>query len=192
LDGISADARPETTIASRVRAGQQVSDHSPGETIRVRLALDRRLPAEGGVIMAMNRKERIWGRAYWALPFALLLCALSFATSAPPALANHFFDATLVSWSPHGNAPRDGRTTFTAMQLQDGEKARFLARNQGTTWLFVKSTGKTVAVTRNAFFASARKDPAHFLLNGIRWAWRTSHGERVRLAQVVTGSYQNP
>ena len=142
--------------------------------------------------MAMDRKERILARTWMLLPLALLLCAVIFAASAPPASANRFFDATLVSWSPHGNAPRDGKTTFKAMQLQDGAKARFLAHNQRTTWRFVKSTGKTVIVTRNTFFASARKDPAHFLLNGIRWAWRTSHGERVRFAQVVTGSYQNP
>jgi len=142
--------------------------------------------------VAKNRRERVLARTRWAAPFALVLCALIFGASAPVASANHFYDSTLVSWSPHGNAPKSGRTTFRAMQLQDGARARFVASNQHTKWRFATSAGKVVAVSRNAFFSSARKKPAHFLLNGIKWAWRTSQGKRYRFAQVVTGSYQNP
>ena len=142
--------------------------------------------------MTKNRIDRAPARRRWAAPFALVFSALILGVFAPAALANHFYDSTLVSWSPQGNAPRIGTTTFKAMQLQDGVTARFLAGNQRTKWRFVNSAGKASAVSRNAFFASAKKKPAHFLLNGITWAWRMSHGERVRFAQVVTGSYQNP
>lgn len=141
--------------------------------------------------MAKNRRARVPARTRWAAPSALVLCALIFGVFAPVASANHFYDSTLVSWSPHGNAPQSGRTTFRAMQLQDGVTARFVAGNQHTKWRFVTSAGMVKVVTRNAFFWSARKKPAHFLLNGITWAWRTSQGERYRFAQVVTGSYQN-
>jgi hypothetical protein len=136
------------------------------------------------------RRDRAHGR--WGAPLALVLCALIFGAWAPAALANHFYDATLVSWSPHGDAPSGGTTTFKAMQLQDGLTARFVASNQRTRWRFVSSTGKVASVSRNAFFSSARKKPAHFLLNGITWAWKTTQGQRHRFAQVVTGSYQNP
>ena len=142
--------------------------------------------------MAKNRRERVLARTRWAAPFTLVLCALSFGALAPVASANHFYDSTLVSWSPHGDAPKSGSTTFKAMQLQDGAKARFVASNQRTKWRFATSAGKVETVSRNAFFSSARKNPAHFLLNGITWTWRTSQGKRYRFAQVVTGSYQNP
>lgn len=142
--------------------------------------------------MTRHRIEQAPARRRWAAPFALVFTALVLGAFAPAALANHFYDSTLVSWSPQGNAPRIGTTTFKAIQLQDGVTARFLAGNQRTKWRFVNSAGKVSAVSRNAFFSYARKKPAHFLLNGITWAWRMSHGERVRFAQVVTGSYQNP
>ena len=142
--------------------------------------------------MAEKRKEQVLARMRWAAPLALVLCALIFGASAPVASANHFYDATLVSWSPHGDAPTHGRTTFRAMQLQDGARARFVAGNQRTKWRFVTSGGKVKIMSRNTFFSAARKNPAHFLLNGIRWEWRTSQGTRYRFAQVVTGSYQNP
>lgn len=142
--------------------------------------------------MTKNRIDTVPARRRWAAPFALVFSALILGAFAPAALANHFYDSTLVSWSPQGKAPKIGTTTFKAMQLQDGVTARFLAGNQRTKWRFVNAAGKASAVSRNAFFSSARKKPAHFLLNGITWAWRTSHGERVRFAQVVTGSYQNP
>jgi hypothetical protein len=142
--------------------------------------------------MTKNRRERALTRRRWAVPFALAFCALIFGAFAPTASANHFYDSTLVSWTPHGNASQIGRTTFKAMQLQDGVTARFVAGNQRTKWRFVTSAGKVKVVSRNAFFASVRKNPAHFLVNGIRWTWKTSQGERYRFAQAVTGSYQNP
>jgi hypothetical protein len=142
--------------------------------------------------MKKNRRERVLAPRRWAAPFALAFCALFFGATAPAALANHFYDSTLVSWSPHGNAPQIGMTTFKAMQLQDGVTARFVAGNQRTRWRFVTSAGKVTVVSRNAFFSSARKNPAHFLVNGIRWVWRTSNDKRHRFAQVVTGSLQNP
>lgn len=143
-------------------------------------------------MMAEGSEKRAAVRTRWAVPFALVLCALILGSCAPAASAKHFYDATLVSWSPHGNAPSDGFTTFKAMQLQDGFTARFVAGNRRTTWRFAKSAGTVVAVSRNAFFAAARKNPAHFLLNGITWKWRTSNGKRQRFAQAVTGSYQKP
>jgi hypothetical protein len=143
-------------------------------------------------MIAKNRRAQVLARSRWAAPFALVLCALIFGASAPAASANHFYDSALVSWSPHGNAPKHGSTTFSAMQLQDGTRARFVAGNQRTKWRFVTSAGKVELVSRNAFFSSARKKPARFLLNGITWAWRMSHDKRYRFAQVVTGSYQNP
>ena len=142
--------------------------------------------------MTKNRRERALAHRRWTVPFALAFCALIFGAFAPTALAYHFYDSTLVSWTPHGNAPQIGRTTFKAMQLQDGVTARFVAGNQRTKWRFVTSVGKVRVVSRNAFFWAARKKPAHFLLNGIRWTWKTSQGERYRFAQAVTGSYQNP
>ena len=142
--------------------------------------------------MTKNRRERALTRKRWAVPFALAFCTLLFGAFATTALANHFYDSTLVSWTPHGNAPQIGRTTFKAMQLQDGVTARFVAGNQRTKWRFVTSTGKVKVVSRNAFFSSARKNPAHFLVNGIRWMWRTGNDKRYRFAQTVTGSYQNP
>jgi len=142
--------------------------------------------------MTKNRRQRVLAHRRWAAPFALAFCALLFGAFAPTASANHFYDSTLVSWTPHGNAPQIGRTTFKAMQLQDGVTARFVAGNQRTRWRFVTSAGKVKVVSRNAFFASARKKPAHFLVNGIRWTWKTSQGQRYRFAQVVTGSLQNP
>ena len=142
--------------------------------------------------MSKNRRERVLAHRRWAAPSALVFCALILGAFAPTALANHFYDSTLVSWTPHGNAPEIGRTTFKAMQLQDGVTARFVAGNRRTRWRFVTSAGKVKMVSRNAFFASARKNPEHFLVNGIRWMWRTSNDKRYRFAQTVTGSYQNP
>ena len=142
--------------------------------------------------MTKNGRERVLAQRRWALPFALVFCALIFGALAPTALANHFYDSTLVSWTPHGKAPQIGRTTFKARQIQDGVTARFVAGNQRTKWRFVTSAGKVKVVSRNAFFASARKNPAHFLVNGIRWEWRTSNDKRYRFAQAVTGSFQNP
>ncbi len=107
--------------------------------------------------MTNDRIERAPARRRWAAPFALVFTALILGAFAPAALANHFYDATLVSWSPHGNAPRLGTTSFKAMQLQDGVTARFLAGNQRTKWRFVNSTGKVSAVSRNAFFSYAEK-----------------------------------
>jgi hypothetical protein len=142
--------------------------------------------------VANDRRARFLARTRWATPFALVLCALVFGALAPVASAHHFYDSTLVSWSPHGNAAKTGSTTFRAVQLQDGARARFVASNQRTKWRFATSAGNVAAVSRNAFFSAARKKPARFLLNGITWAWRTSQGQRYRFAQVVTGSYQNP
>ena len=142
--------------------------------------------------MAKAPEKRTQAYTRWSVPFTLVLCALIFGVCAPVASAKHFYDATLVSWSPHGNAPGSGSTTFKAMQLQDGFTARFVASNQRTKWRFAKSGGSVVAVSRNAFFASARKNPDRFLLNGITWKWRTSNGARQRFAQAVTGSYQMP
>jgi hypothetical protein len=136
------------------------------------------------------RRPRALARSRRVLPFALVLCAL--LLTAPAALANHFYDAKLVSWAPHGAAPASGTTAFKAMQLQDGATVRFVASNQRTVWRFVDSAGHTSTVTRNAFFTAAAKKPRHFLLNGITWKWKTTQGKRYHYAQIVVGSYQNP
>ena len=142
--------------------------------------------------MTNDRRARVPARTRWAIPLTLVLCTLVFGALAPVASANHFYDSTLVSWSPHGNAAKTGSTTFSALQLQDGARARFVASNQRTKWRFATSAGTVEPVSRNAFFSAARQKPARFLLNGITWKWRTSQGQRYRFAQVVTGSYQNP
>lgn len=122
---------------------------------------------------------------------AVVAAAMGFL-HAPAAYAGHMYDSGLVSWSPHGNAKSSGTTTFVAVQFENGLRYKLKASNAHTKWRFYNSAGRLVSVSRNKFFSLARKNPRHFMINGLDWVWKKSGGKRYRYATKVVGSNQNP
>ena len=126
------------------------------------------------------------------LAAAVLLVAMAACLPPCASLAKaHSSYGCIDGWTPHGNAPKSGKTKFGLVDW-NGKTTKFVASNRSSKYYWQGTSGGYSRVSRNRFFKYMRKYESQSPgLAVSKWKWkRNSKKHKYRYAMVLRGSMQ--